>query len=219
MLRVIDWSLLRWVLWPVLPVSLVATVVASLYVLFRREPLEPADGWAGAFIVVHCCFLVMRLGRVGAGPFAFLYTRGYSRDRLWAHTMLASLVAVLIVWLPAALLIWLGLRSGFQDTVRESPYFPIMAPLETTVPLVWLAAYLVLLPVLHYAWIRQAQPARGGATGPLLAAGLVVTAVSTLNAGRIEPPVWWIIWIGCVVVVVAALWGGRRLHRSIEVRA
>lgn len=219
MRRLIDWSLLTWIVRPALPVSLVALAVAVVYVLFKREPLDTVDGWAGAFIVAHGCLVVMRLGRTAVGPFAFLYTRGYSRDRLWAHTMLASLAAVLVVWLPAALMIWLGLRSDYQDAVRQSPYFPIMAPLETTVPLVWLAAYGVLLPVLHYAWIRQAQPTRGGATGPLLAAGLVVAGVSVFNAGRIEQPVWWIIWIGCALVTAAAFWGGRRLHRRIEVRA
>jgi hypothetical protein len=219
MRRLIDWPLLTWMLRPVLPVSLVAMVVALAYVLSRHEPLDTKDGWAGAFIVVHGCLVVMRLGRTTAGPFAFLYTRGYSRDRLWAHTMLTTLAAVVVVWVPAALTIWLGLRSNYQDVLRQSPFFPIMAPLETAVPLVWLAAYVVLLAVLHYAWIRQAQPTRGGAAGPLMVAGLVVAGLSIFNAGQIEQPVYWIIWIGCVVVTVAALWGGLRLHRRIEVRA
>ena len=211
-------ALLRWLLRPTLTVTLPAVVLACWYVLVHREPLQWRDGWVGLFVVAHGCLLSSCLGKYRSGTFAFTYTRGYSRDALWGHTMLATLLAVLAVWLPVAAIIWLPIRSRFQDVVFQSPFFPLFEGAEDAVPWVWLAGYGLMMPWLHYAWIRQAQPCRGSGGGSWLAAAFVVSAITALNAGRLEDWVATVAWVAGVLLTVVLLLAGRRLHRRVEVQ-
>ena len=212
-------GLLRHVLRPVLPVTLVELPPACLYVLFRQDVLEWRCGYAAAFILFHTLALTSLQGRFGTGGFAFLYTRGYSRDALWAHTMLASFLSVLAVWAAAAAIVWTPLRSMVQGHLFRSPYFPVMAPQEATVPLAWLVGYCILIPLSHYAWIRHAQPTRGGLGGTFIAAGVTVALVVLTLEGLYRP---WFTWLAAgagTVTVCVMLIGSRRLHRRLEVQA
>jgi len=201
-------------------VTVIAICMACLYALLRREVLDWRDAWAGVFVLVHSLALTGLLGRFRSGAFAFLYSRGYSRDALWAHTMLATLISALAAWLPAALIVWTPLRGLAQDVLFRSPYFPIMAPREAVVPMAWAAAYGILVPLFHYEWIRRAQPVRGGSGGPFLAAGVIVALAVLVMEGRPHP---WFVGSAATagILAVGALVGARvvaswRLHRRVE---
>jgi hypothetical protein len=200
-----------------LPVTLIGLPIGCLYVLFTREPLAWQNPWTALFVLVHSIAVAVCLGRFRSRSFAFIYTRGYSRDELWAHKMLATVLAVAPVWLPMALIVWLPVRSVVQDKLLVSPYFPIMRIREASVPWAWLAGYAVLMPLFHYVWIRRAQPLRGGNGVVLLAIGVVI-AMSTLMSFRWHPQ-WFriLLWILSAVVVGTALIAGRLLHRQLEV--
>lgn len=211
-------SLLRWLLRQMLPATLVALPPACLYVLLRPGILEWRDGWAGAFVLAHSLWLTRCLGRFASGEFAFLYTRGFSRRALWSHTMLASLLAVLAVWAPAAAIVWTPLRGAVQDVLFRSPFFPIMAPREAPVPWAWLAGYALLLPTFHYEWIRRAQPTRGGAGGPFLGVGVIVGAAVIYTEGFRQPWFDSLALAAGAAIVGAMLLASARLHRRLEVR-
>jgi len=210
-------SLLGMLFRQALPVTLIGLPIGCLYVLFTREPLDWHNSWVAWFVLVHSIAVAASLGRFRSRSFAFFYTRGYSRDELWAHKMLATVLAVLVVWLPMALIVWLPLRSVVQDKLLVSPYFPIMRIREASVPWAWLAGYAILLPLFHYVWIRRAQPLRGGNGVVLLAIGVVI-AMATLMSFRWHPQ-WFriLLWILSGVVVSTALIAGRLLHRQLEV--
>ena len=127
MLRIkggILWHLAR----QALPVTLGALPVACLYVLLWRGVLGWRDGWPAVFVVIHARLTMLRLCRFDQGSFAFLYSRGFSRDSIWMHTMLANFLVILAVWTPAAIIVWTPLRGLVQDALFRSPFFPIMAP-------------------------------------------------------------------------------------------
>ena len=210
-------SLLAIMFRQVLGVTLIALPVGCLYVLFTREVLIWQNAWLGLFVLAHSIAIAVCLGRFRSRGFAFIYTRGYSRDALWGHKMLVTVLAVFSVWVPMVLVLWLGFRSSFQDVVYQSPYFPIMAIREAQVPWVWLAGYGILLPLFHYVWIRRAQPMRGGNGVAMLAVG-VVFAIITLMSFRWHP-VWFrvVMWSASAIIVGATLLGGRLLHRQLEV--
>jgi hypothetical protein len=191
------------------------------YVLFWPDVMTASDRWPSLLVGVQCLLLVGSLGRFTSPAFSFLYSRGYSRDTLWNHTMLASLLSVLVAWLPATLIVWSGLRSAVHDHLFQSPNFPIMAPCEIWVPLVWLGIFVLLTPAFHYAWIRRAQPTKGGFGGFVLSFGIVVALLMSFNIAFYFY-FWWLAWLAGVLFVLAVVFlvlGGRALHRSMEVRA
>jgi hypothetical protein len=193
--------------WGLLSLTLYALVCPGVMSWRDLLPLQ--------FIGLHCLLLAILLGRFHSPAFAFLYSRGYSRNQLWGHLMLVSVLSVLTAWLPAALCVWTGLRSFLHDWF-QSPYFPVMAPREVLVPWIWLGIYLVFLPAFHYAWIRMAQPTRGrwGGIFPavaLIAALLVLYSLNGWFAG---------LCVGAFsITVLVFLFGARSLHRNLEVRA
>ena len=218
----IYWPLLWWQFRQALPFAVKAAVVLALYVLFCDEPLRFAVEQVPALIVfAHCLAVAWRLGRVRSAAFGYLYTQGYSRGALGGHTMLASLASVLTVWLPMAALIWLPLRSSFQDTVFENVYFPFMGPTERSLTLWCLATYFCLIPVFHYAWIRSSLPMRGIMSGHVLA----VAAVVALLSFWLGVPQWMCFGWPNVVIIGAFLaaafvlvLAGWRVHYRMEVR-
>jgi hypothetical protein len=201
-----------------LPVTLIGLPVGCFYVLFAREPLLWRNPWMALFVLVHSIAIAFCFGRYRNRSFAFLYTRGYSRDELWMHKMLGTILSVLAVWLPIGLIIWLPIRSIVQDKLFISPYFPLMMIREASVPLPWLGGYALLLPLFHYVWIRQAQPMRGENGVNLLAIGVVIT-IGTLMLFRWHP-FWFrtLLWILSAIVIVTTLVASCILHRRLEVR-
>ncbi|MBN1591128.1 MAG: hypothetical protein JW888_16560 [Pirellulales bacterium] len=218
----LNWRLLRWQSRDVRLITLVGLPVALIYTLCTSEPfglnVETA-GWVWLFVLIHSVLITWRLGRTRNRTFGFLYTQGYTRNALWGHTMLASAASVLAVWLPSAFVIWLGLRSSYQDMLGNC-WFPLMGPTEWSYPFWWLLLYAMLLPALHYAWIRYAQPTWGLLSGALLAVGLVVAIMSIWNSVRVlELPevARWLILGGLATTSISLLIGGWRLHGRLEV--
>ena len=199
-------------------VTLIALPVMVIFVLFYRNILNWQNPWLSLFVLVHSIAIVFCMGRFHSRSFAYIYTRGYSRDELWVNKMIASAIAVLIVWLPVAVVVWLPIRSTIQDKMFLSPYFPLMMMREVLVPSFWLFGYAVLVPLFHYVWIRRAQPTRGG-NGAVLLAIAVVIAATTLMTFRWHPE-WFkmLIWIVSAIVTTTALVGGFLLHRKLEVK-
>ncbi len=147
----------------------------------------------------------------------FLYTQGYSRDQIWDHLMVSTVVSVLVVWLPMALCLWLPLRSGAQDYVFLNPYYPLMYGREMSLPWLWLFDYGLFLPLFHYVWIRRAQPTRDSNGAVFIAIGTVVVA-NTLVSFRFQP-MWFkgVVGLIAILMILTALIAGRLLHRSMEV--
>jgi hypothetical protein len=214
-------ALLFWLVRSLQPSFFIAPF-ACLWVLMRRDPLFSGDSDLQAFyILIHCIVIFALQSGAEGSRFGFLYTRGFSRDVLWSHRMLASAVAVLVVWLPAALLAWTGARSWVQDFLYQSPWYPLMAPREAWIPLAWLAVYAGYVPALHYFWIRAAAPARAGNDGFWLALAYGITLFAVvINRNRlIRADFFWPAVGVMTVLAIALLVAGRRLHRRLEVHA
>ena len=207
-------ALLWWQWRRALPVTIIAMVMACGYALLAPGRLGWGLAWDHGvltvlFVILHSVALVTMLGR----PSAFLYARGFSRDAIWAHTMLAHAAAVLTVWLAVGLIVWTPLRSMWQDLVMKSPFYPGAAFVDRCYPLGPLLGYAAMLPPLHYAWIRMAQPMRGRLAGVGLAVWFAIGGVGAMLGA------WESGWMGLPTVCVAALllvWGWR-LHRRLEV--
>ncbi len=211
-------SLLTMFMRQCLPATLVALPLAAVYVLKAREPLTWSSPWMGLFVLSHSIAIGSLLGRYRSPGFTFLYTRGYSRDELWVNKLVATALAVLVVWLPVALLVWLPIRSDVQEKLLFSPYFPIMRMREVIVPWAWLAGYAILLPLFHYVWIRRAQPLAGGDGVVLLAVGTVVVISIFMLFGWL--PRWFrmLAWSLAGVVAATNLVAGLLLHRTMEIQ-
>lgn len=199
------------------PVNAAAMIVSILFVLLYPKYFLWNNAWAAVFILIHSVAITFILGRVRSRSFAFIYTRGFSRDVLWLHKMLASVVSVFVAWLPAALLIGLGGRSALQDWFRN-PYLPIMAAREMSAVWFWLFGYAILLPMFHYVWIRKAQPTRSSGSGMLLAVGLFFVALTLVPFSNHAP--WFVMVCGLLAAVIIATCtiAGFLLHRTLEVQ-
>ncbi len=211
-------SLISTFLRQTLGVTIIALPIMVLFVLFYREVLEWQNVWMSLFVLVHSIAIVFCMGRFRSRSFAYIYTRGYSRDELWINKMIASAISVLIVLLPIAIVIWLPVRSVIQDKLYRSPYFPLMMVRESLVPSFWLLIYAVLVPLFHYVWIRRAQPTRGGTGAVLLAIAVVISASSLMTFRWHQDWLKVLLWITSTVMTITALTGGLLLHRKLEVK-
>jgi hypothetical protein len=202
-----------------LPATVLGFFSMSIYALVYPDVMSWRDLLPPCMAGLQCILLAWLLGRFNTPEFAFVYSRGYCRDTLWGHMMLVSVFSALAAWLPAAMIVWSGLLSCILDKFG-SPYFPIMAPLETPVPWAWLGCYLALIPICHYAWIRLAQPTRGRFGGILCAAGLVIVFLLTFDMLYFLDG--WFAWMSGAtfgVTLLCLVYGSRKLHRLLEVRA
>ena len=202
-----------------MPATLVGSLGLCVYCLAWPDVMTARDFWPGMIVLLQCLLLAALLGRFETPEFAFLYSRGYTRDALWGHVMLASALSALAALVPAWLIVWTGLRSHLHDLL-ESPYFPIMAPREMWVPLIWLGLYVLLVPACHCAWIRRAQPTGGSQGGALAVVGILVALLVGFDlVRRLDGWFAWLCGLLYAAVVVCLLLGGRSLHRSLEVRS
>jgi len=214
----IRFALVRWLLIPAEPVNLLALVVWCSYILLKREPLSAYDPWPWIFIGAHGYVLAGCLGRTDGGSFAFLYGRGFSRDVLWAHQTLVTVMAVLMALLPPTLIVCLSIRSHNLDVIFRSPYYPILAPFDREAVLAWWIGYAVSLPMFHYAWIRRLQPTAHNRAGDWLSLAFLAAACTTLTLISYRYFLWEKVAVGVgLLISVVLLFAGWRLHRSMEV--
>lgn len=217
----ISWSLVAWIFRPLFWPTLISSIVVMGYVLFHDEPLDFRHGtYALPFVIVHSFLISRLLGRVRSESFAFLYSQGFSRRRLWLHLWLASWISVLAVWLPSALLIFTSLRSQLQDAI-ENPWFPMMTSFEWSFPAWTLFAYALFLPLFHYEWMRSSTPFRGLVSGHLLAIGYFVFGLLVFEpVMSLQPyPARNLVLSGFAAIsTVLGLFGGW-LHQRLEVHS
>ncbi len=216
----IHWGLLRWFFrqtWPlngaVMVVLLVLLVLASAS--WQASAIPGMVGIA-VFIVglAHPLGLVMLLGRYRSTEFAFLYTRGFSRNALWGHIMLFTALSIVLAWFPVwvfsltPLPQWLYSFAGVEGAPYPLPsarFFRVMSSF---------ISYPLLIPALHYAWIRQAQPDRNSEAGFWIPLAVVWGGIGPQRLENIVP-IFRIVWLG--VGLLLLVWS-YRLHRSMEVR-
>jgi len=212
-------ALLLWNLRRMRNVTLVAAAAAALYALFAPEYIDITSLWPALFILGHAVAMAVCLGRFRTASFGFLSSRGFGKDTLWAHTMLASAVGALAAWLPATLILRLGIRSAVQDLLK-SPYYPgIMEPRDADATWFWLFLYFLLIPLANYAWIRAAHPAKGETAGRAL---LIFVAFASLPLFAIQPPFpgfLTMVFAAGIVVALVVLIASRSVHRGVEVQA
>jgi hypothetical protein len=226
----IHWGLLRWFFRQTWPLN--GLVMAVLFVLAFVPDGSPTlelpgtDGptfiWLAQplglvvlllITVAHPLGLGMLLGRYRKKEFAFLYTRGFSRNAVWGHLMLFSVFSVALVWAPAcaALQVSLPEKLYILAGTQGSPYMTFTAILycATAFP-----SYPLLIPAVHFAWIRQAQPDRsteaGFWLGLAVALGLMRLLFSTDHAPEFPA-------ISIIVGLLLLAWS-RRLHQRMELR-
>ena len=215
-------ALITWLLRPTWRVTLTALPLALAYVLLRREPFvyrDLDDFYTWVFIAFHAALVAMPIMRANTSDAAFLLSRGFARDLLWTHRILAGLLAIAVVWLPVALCFWLPIRSGIQDALFESPYYPVFGPFEGQRVWGWLAAYLTTFAVFQYMWVRSAQPARRRDAGAFLTAGFLASAFTALIFASPRRPAYVCVAVTAgLALVILLLAAGRLLHRRVEVQ-
>lgn len=213
--------LLLWLWRKTLPVTIVtaAAAVAMALLVPNRLQVQFLGGWTGLLALLvfsHSVAVASMQGRPFSGASGYLYSRGFTRDRLWVHHILASAASVLVVWLAAGLVVWTPLR-GWVQWGLGNPFYPGAAWLEADFPLRPLPAYGLLLPVLHYSWIRGAQPTRDRWVGPMLVAWAILLLPPLAAWGSAETPlVQWSVPAAAAAAVLLVILG-MRLHRRMEV--
>lgn len=213
--------LIRWQMRSMQFWNAVVTVFAAIYILTHSKPFTYESPWW--FPPIHAAVIAWFLGRSTTPAVGYLHLQGFTRDRLWWHTLIAGYGCALCAWLPAALLILAPLRSNWQDWLGN-PDFPYMAPVEHR--FIWFALwqYAVAVPVGLYLAARWAHPARGNDTGIVLGLVLLGLLLTTIEDARIwsQGPVvldrWPLFAGGLLVALIAALLGWK-LSREVEVLA
>ena len=119
-------------------------------------------------------------------------------------------------------------RSLVQDQLIVNPYFLNSTFGESWVPWVWLYGYVVVLPMMHYAWVRSKHSARGKLNGwVLMSFGVAILIWSFFQSSPTEhwknpvPAPFFLLLILVVAFILATallLIAGRRLHGTMESR-
>jgi hypothetical protein len=208
-------SLVSWNFRAAWRLTLPSMLLMTGYVLVTPELLEQSSAVPIWFAIVHSALLSWMTARFNTPAAAFLYTRGFSRDRLWVHRALSQLICVAVAWLPACLVVWLGLRSTFQDHVLRSAYYPVFQGADAFVPLRWVGLHLLLLGLLQYGPIRRAQPTCDRDAGYLIALAFLVFV--TFAVATRTPWATAMMISGITICLLALVYGSWRLHQRIEI--
>lgn len=167
MLILTRWQL-RQLFWP----NFLALCVGVLFVLLSSSAITFLRNEYIMFgVFVHCSVLVLILGRSDPRGPGFLYSQGFSRDQLWWSTFFATLLSGFIVCFICWLTIVTGLRALVQETIGN-PWFPVAGTIDSKSVKWFVPVYLLVLPPLHYIWVRARQPFRDPTAGLMLAGGI-----------------------------------------------
>ena len=104
----------------------------------------------------------------------------------------------------------------------QNIYFPFYASAEFSLPWAWLFEYAMVLPLMHYVWVRANQPCRSAASGwMVMTLGLCILAwvFDRLGVHHWETPFLLLfagLHIPAAFLLVIGCW---RLHRTLEVRS
>lgn len=140
---------------------------------------------------------------------------------MWAQSMLASACSALCVCLPAAILIFSGLRSSVQDAF-DNPWFPLMQTDEYWLPAVLSLEYATVMLLMHYSWLRANQSCSDSSAGwMLMCLGLcfLLWGFGLADSHSYHPSFLTYVPRLLTPAVVLLLVAGFRLHRSLEIRS
>ena len=117
----------------VLPYYAPVLLLTVGYVLFQETPLASADWKLNVIACLQGMVIAWVLFNDAAGIGAFVFSRPLSRGRLfltrWAFGISFQLLTIAVVFLTVAI----GLRSGTQQMVMNSPYQPMVKWYELSV--------------------------------------------------------------------------------------
>lgn len=211
----------RWQLRQLVWVNLAALLCAAAFVLLWHEALEfLVTPYVVSFVALHCGLVVLLLGRNGSSGTRFLYAQGLTRDQVWWSTYSASLISGLVICGSVWILI-LGIRSQLQDFL-QNPWFPFMAKEEPAIAGWMLLEYVLLLPLLHYVWVRARQPMPGAGAGWLMCVTglfMLTASITELRFALLEAALCRWAVIGFLMMAVLLMTANWKLHRQTEVRA
>lgn len=211
---------IRWQARQLLPINMAAVACLVLYTLFTPSAITFVSNEGLAIgVLIHCLAMTVALGRSAlAGP-GFLYSQGLSRDQLWWSTFAATVGSGALI----CIVFWLMVITGIRATVQQAcgnPWFPVVGTMELTAIKWLLLEYGLLLPPLHYVWIRTRQPYTDSAAGWLIAIALVIFYMICFPNLRHADDDWLTLMTGAGLllagIMVAANW---KLHRYVEVQS
>ncbi len=215
------WPLFWWQFRRILPVTIMGAFVATLFVLSPKEnPQYYLSVGAQISLAIHSFLLVLPLGFPSSRESGFLYSQGFSRDSIWACTLGASTCGAIGTLIVPSLLLWTGTAFSYRTWKSGGQWQPPSDFNEMLNPVLWLAVYVFLVPLFHYAWIRTAQCSRDFSAGTLLAlAGAFVLMFSgEPHWSRGWPPGFVPCVFACLLAsTVIILTMSRHLHRNMEV--
>jgi hypothetical protein len=216
----IRWALLRYLWMKVAWVTALAGAAWLAAVMLPRALHELTDEWPVLLVMAHAGVVAWLMGRYHTGEFAFLQSRGFSRGTLWGHTMAVSGLSALAAVGVGAVMVWSGVRSGFQDVVMQNALFPVAAFRERHVPWMWMGLYAVMMPAGQYVWMRLAEGTQGRRGGLWLALGVIMALVAVY--GMSTRYGGWragVLIAGACVVAGVFVVCSRGAYRELEVRA
>ena len=213
---------LRWQLRPLLWVNLTALSGAIGFTLLWGEALEfLVTPYVILCVALHSAIVVFLLGRNGSRGSRFLYAQGFTRDEIWWSTFSASLLSGIVVCGSVWLILVLGIRAQLQDWL-QNPWFPFMAKQEPVFAGWMLLEYILLLPLLHYAWVRARQPVPDSGAGWLICMFgfvMLIWTITDLRHALLEPTLFRIALSGFLLLAGLLTAASRKLHRQVEVRS
>jgi hypothetical protein len=198
----------------------IAAVISTAWIVLSKRPLYETWMEGALFISLHAFCVVACFNWLGANrrQLPYLYTRGYSRNTLWAHHVMAAIASACFVLVPAAAIVVGPMRSKMQE-LMNNPAYPFVAERDIAVLPAWTLAYAVAFAAFHYAWIRLKQPTTGGP------AGIWLIPVAAIAFGWFGDFSWGVPgggWLSIFGVALAASFvailgiGARKLHQNIE---
>lgn len=189
-----------------------ALLFNSAITFFRGSPVLPG-------VMVHCGLMVLWLGRSEPRGPGFLYSQGFSRDQIWWSTFLATLCSGILVTGCLWLTIVTGLRSLVQASLGN-PWFPMAGTIESTSSLWFLVEYCLLLPPMHYVWVRARLPQRDAGAGWALALGIIAIDANCYSyASQVGQGAVALLLGAATVLALLTLIAGWKFHRQIEVQS
>ena len=201
--------------------NLIAVCSIALFAALSGWPLlRLSDNLVLMFgVFVHCSTMVILLGRNSPRGPGFLYNQGFSRDQIWWSILAASISSGLL----ASCAFWFAIASGLRSAMQEAhgnPWFPVVGSVESSLAVWILLEYILLLPPLHYAWIRARMPQRDPAAGWMQAIGILIFYCCCLSSMWPTGPGSYALPISLAIVPAGmTLIGGWRFHRQVEVQS
>ncbi|MDB5387609.1 MAG: hypothetical protein JWM11_3255 [Planctomycetaceae bacterium] len=212
--------LTRWQIRQLFWANCLAMCCATWFALMSNSAIVFSRNVSVAFgVLVHCGIMVLILGRSEPRGPGFLYCQGFSRDQLWWSAFAATVCSGVLVCLSFWLIIATGLRVVVQQALGN-PWFPMAGTIEAKSTKWFLMEYILLLPPLHYIWVRARLPQRDAGAGWALAAGILAFDAHCYTYADQVTPSSAAILIGVTgllaLVTLIASW---QFHRQTEVQA